>query len=139
MERIEPARVLVVDDEVEIRRFVTRVLNRAGYVTHDVASGADGLQLMANGIRFDLVVTDVRMPAMSGPAFVQQVCQTERSMKVLYLTGYNDQLFHEKRALWEDEAFLDKPCTVAGLLEATSLLLSGSTGGGAVSPGAARE
>ena len=139
MDRMEPARVLVVDDELEIRRFVTRVLNMAGYVTHDVASGADGLQLMADGMRFDLVVTDVRMPAMSGPAFVDQLCQIERSTKVLYLTGYNDQLFLEKRALWEDEAFLDKPCTVAGLLEAASLLLSGSTGGGAQSPDAARE
>jgi hypothetical protein len=46
-------------------------------------------------------------------------------MKVLYLTGYADQLFDEREMLWQDEAFLDKPCTANGLLESVSLLLFG--------------
>ena len=44
---------------------------------------------------------------------------------MLYLTGYSDRLFKEKVTLWEDEAFLDKPCSVKGLIEAVSLLLFG--------------
>ena len=46
-------------------------------------------------------------------------------MKVLYLTGFSDSLFKEKSTLWQDEAYLDKPCSVVGLLEAVSLLLVG--------------
>ena len=42
-----------------------------------------------------------------------------------YFTGYSDRLFAEKITLWEDEAFLDKPCSVKGLLQAVSLLLQG--------------
>ena len=40
-------------------------------------------------------------------------------------TGSSDRLFKEKVTLWADEAFLDKPCSVKGLLEAVSLLLFG--------------
>ena len=46
------------------------------------------------------------------------------SLKVLYLTGFSDRLFKEKVTLWADEAFLEKPCSVKGLLEAVALLLS---------------
>jgi two-component system cell cycle sensor histidine kinase/response regulator CckA len=119
------ARVLVVDDEPEIRRFVTRVLNDAGYSTDDCDSGTEAMKRISSGERFGLVVTDVRMPAMSGPQFVEQLARSDRDIKVLYLTGFNEQLFREKATLWADEAYLDKPCTVKGLLEAVSLLVYG--------------
>ena len=55
------------------------------------------------------------------------VCgRRSRALKVLYLTGYSDRLFKEKATLWEDEAFLDKPCSVKGLLQAVYILLSGA-------------
>ena len=47
------------------------------------------------------------------------------ALKVLYLTGFSDRLFKEKMTLWEDESFLDKPCSVKGLLQALSLLAFG--------------
>jgi hypothetical protein len=49
------------------------------------------------------------------------------TLKVLYLTGYSDELFRERSTLWSDEAFLDKPQGVDALLEAVSLLLFGNT------------
>jgi len=53
---------------------------------------------------------------------------------VLYLTGFSDHLFKEKATLWADEAFLDKPCSVKGLLEAVSLLVSGKIPGSTAQP-----
>jgi hypothetical protein len=47
---------------------------------------------------------------------------------VLYLTGFSDHLFKEKVTLWQDEAFLDKPCTIKALLQAVSLLVHGRLG-----------
>ncbi len=73
----------------------------------------------------DVLVTDVMMPGMTGDELARRLRQSDRGLKVLYLTGYSDRLFKEKDALWEDEAFLDKPCTVKGLREAVSLLLFG--------------
>ena len=117
-------RVLVVDDEDGVRAFIARALMSAGFVTETAASGDEALLAIAHG-RFDLVISDVRMPVMSGPKFVETLRRSESGMKVLYLTGYEDQLFTERGVLWEDEAFLEKPCTIKGLIESVNLLLYG--------------
>jgi two-component system cell cycle sensor histidine kinase/response regulator CckA len=121
-----PSRVLVVDDDAAVRRFVKRILDEDGYVVDDSATGADALTRIHEGRSYDLVVADVCMPEMSGPQLVARMRQTGAQAKVLYVTGFADQLFDERDdQLWADEAFLDKPCTVQGLREAVSLLLHG--------------
>jgi len=121
----EPARVLVVDDEEAIRKFVTRVLSDAGYRTVVAASGPEAITIAAGADAFDLIVTDLMMPEMTGDELARRLRQNEPALKVLYLTGFSDRLFKEKVTLWEDEAFLDKPCSVKSLREAVSLLLYG--------------
>lgn len=123
-----PTRVLVVDDEEGVRRFVARVLRNADYVVETAAGGAEALEAIDDGSTFDLIVSDVRMPGMSGPRFIEQLRRHNADAKVLYLTGYHDQLFDERGTLWVDEVFLDKPCTVNGLLESVALLLTGHVG-----------
>ena len=118
------ATVLIVDDEETVRRFVERVLNDAGYRTALAADGKGALEAAAKLGAFDLLVTDVMMPAMTGDELARRLRRHDPALKVLYLTGYADHLFKEKKTLWEDEAFLDKPCGVASLKEAVSLLLS---------------
>jgi CheY-like chemotaxis protein len=120
-----PLRILVVDDEESVRRFVERVLREAGHETMVAEDGPQALEL-AHAKSFDLVVTDVMMPNMAGDEVARRLRQNEPTLKVLYLTGYSDRLFKEKVTLWEGEAFLDKPCTVKGLREAVSLLYFGT-------------
>jgi DNA-binding NarL/FixJ family response regulator len=68
-------------------------------------------------------VTDESMPRMNGHEFSRWIRQRHPGVKVLYLTGYTDPVFRDHRDLWEDEGYLDKPCTIRGLLQAVSLLL----------------
>jgi CheY-like chemotaxis protein len=117
--------VLVVDDEEPVRKLVDRVLRGAGYRTILAGDGVEALEVAQAAGDFDLLVTDVMMPQMCGDELARRLRQGEPRLKVLYLTGYTDRLFKEKVTLWEDEAFLDKPCSVKGLLEAVSLLLYG--------------
>jgi len=117
--------VLIVDDEEPVRKFVDRVLRDAGYATTLAADGPDAIAVAAKIDALDVLVTDVMMPQMLGDELARRLRQSEPGLKVLYLTGYSDRLFKEKVTLWEGEAFLDKPCSVKGLLEAVSLLLYG--------------
>lgn len=117
-------RVLVVDDEESVRRYVVHVLNAAGYQTAAAANGAEALEIYKSGT-FDALVTDVMMPGITGDELARQLRQSDRGLKVLYLTGYSDRLFREKTSLWVDEAFLEKPFTSKGLREALSLLVFG--------------
>ena len=125
-----PSRVLVVDDDDAVRIFVKRILDEDGYVVDASATGPDALTRVHDGQVYDLVVADVCMPEMSGPQLVARMRQRGSQAKVLYVTGFADQLFDERdEQLWADEAFLDKPCTVQGLRQAVSLLLHGHIDG----------
>jgi two-component system, cell cycle sensor histidine kinase and response regulator CckA len=119
-------RVLIVDDEELVRTFVDRVLRGAGYETALAPDGAGALGEAAKSGSFDIVVTDLMMPQMTGDELARRLRIVDPRVKVLYLTGFSDHLFEEKVTLWADEAFLDKPCSIKGLLEAVSLLVTGS-------------
>jgi two-component system cell cycle sensor histidine kinase/response regulator CckA len=119
-------RALVVDDEEPVRKFVDRVLRDAGYETTTAGGGEEALLAAKNMPTVDILVTDLMMPQMTGDELARRLRQHEAGVKVLYLTGYSDKLFKEKVTLWQDEAFLDKPCSVQGLRQAVSLLLFGT-------------
>src|SRR5258708_4949355 len=92
----ESSRLLVVDDDDGVRGYVARVLSEAGYQVETAANGAEGLKVVHSGATFDLIVSDVRMPQMTGPEFIAELRRQETDIKVLYLTGYVDQLFMER-------------------------------------------
>jgi CheY-like chemotaxis protein len=117
--------VLVVDDEQLVRKFVERVLGEAGYTITSASDGPEAIDVAATLEDFDILVTDLMMPQMTGDELARRLRVGRPSLKVLYLTGFSDQLFKEKVTLWADEAFLDKPCSVKGLLQAVSLLVFG--------------
>ena len=121
----EPKSALVVDDEESVRRFVERALREAGYQTAVAPDGPEAIDVASKLESFDILVTDVMMPKMTGDELARRLRKGEPGLKVLYLTGFSDRLFKEKVTLWQDEAFLDKPCSVKGLLEAVALLLFG--------------
>ena len=119
------AGVLIVDDEESVRRFIDRTVRVAGYVPVCAPSGADAIREAAAMPRIDLLITDMMMPDMNGDEVARQLRAIHPGLKVLYLTGYSDRLFERKSTLWDDEAFLDKPCSITALTQAVSLLMSG--------------
>jgi two-component system, cell cycle sensor histidine kinase and response regulator CckA len=70
-----------------------------------------------------LFIIDIVMPQMRGDELARQIRQRDPDVKVLYFTGFSDRFFEEKGMLWGNEAFIEKPATVKGLLESVSLLL----------------
>ena len=127
-------RILVVDDEESIRKFVARVLREAGYEVLVAASGPAALTTVEQNGPFDLFVFDMMMPEMSGAELARRLRLIHPDAQILYFTGFSDALFNERSTLWAHEAFLDKPATTAGLLEAVSLLLCGHTTAPRASP-----
>jgi CheY-like chemotaxis protein len=118
--------VLVVDDEPPIRDLARRILEKDGYAVMEAASGPDALKLLADDKHVDLLVADLAMPEISGEELTRQLRSKRPELKVLYVTGHVDRLFVERQILPEGEAFLEKPFTVQGLLEAVSLQLYGT-------------
>jgi CheY-like chemotaxis protein len=117
-------RVLVVDDEASVRTLVARILQQRYEIT-TAEDGPHALAVAESDGPFDLLVTDFLMPGMSGADLAAHLRRVHPAIKILYLTGYSDRLFEARASLWDDEAFLEKPFTVPGLLEAAALLLEG--------------
>jgi CheY-like chemotaxis protein len=120
-----PFRVLVVDDEEPVRKFVERIVAHGHYQTRMAADGPDAMAIAEKEGPFDLLLTDLIMPGMNGDELARRLREQQPTLKVLYLTGFSDRLFKERMTLHEGEAFLDKPCSVKALLQAISLLLFG--------------
>jgi CheY-like chemotaxis protein len=94
-----PVSVLVVDDEELVRKFVERVMREAGYETATAADGPEALEVAARLETFDILVTDVMMPQMTGDELARRIRASTPGIKVLYLTGFSDRLFKEKVSL----------------------------------------
>ena len=122
-------RVLVVDDEAAILMFAERVLRDGGYEVVVAGDGREALRIVEAQRPFDVFLVDVLMPQMRGDELGRRLRQRDPDAKILYLTGYSDRLFEDRQTLWEHEAFIEKPVTTKGLLEAVSLLLFGHTDG----------
>jgi EAL domain-containing protein (putative c-di-GMP-specific phosphodiesterase class I) len=80
-------RVLVVDDEEQLRRLVGRTLERGGLQTETAGSGAEALDLLRQGRRFDVVLSDLMMPVMDGMQFLREVRQLDLDVPIVFLTG----------------------------------------------------
>jgi two-component system cell cycle sensor histidine kinase/response regulator CckA len=117
--------VLVLDDEAPIREIQRRILEKAGYRVLEASGGADAFTLLEGTEELDLLIADLEMPEIAGEEVVRRIRMARPDLKVLYVTGHIDRLLDARATLWEGEAFLDKPFTPRGLLEAVSLLLYG--------------
>jgi two-component system, cell cycle sensor histidine kinase and response regulator CckA len=117
-------KALIIDDNQSVRIFVERVLRDAGYETMGADDGVSAQRLVLKTGAPDLVITDVSMPRMSGQEFAHWVRTSFPAVKVLFLTGYIDQTDRRSSGdLWVSVGYLEKPCTVRGLLQAVSLLM----------------
>jgi two-component system cell cycle response regulator CpdR len=79
-------RILLVDDEAEIRRFLARRLSRRGYAVTTAADGNQALALLAEGA-FDLAILDFMMPGMNGLELAAQCHLRYPDLRILMLTG----------------------------------------------------
>ena len=110
-----PDRVLIVDDETEIRGTLRRILERAGYQVTEAANGAEALQRIG-GQRFDLVTMDMEMAQMDGVDAVS-VIRSETDVPIVVISA---RLTEDVLADLRDrdvKHFLKKPFSVRELLD----------------------
>lgn len=117
--------VLVVDDEPGVRALQRRILEGGGYAVVEAGDGAEALAIIQSTAPIDFLIADLDMPVMRGEEMATKIRALRPQMRVLYVTAHSELLFKERPELIEGEAFLDKPFTMRGLLEAVSLLKSG--------------
>src|SRR5229473_1343163 len=84
---MEPANVLVVDDEPSILKLLKEALTQWGYQVECVGTGAEALEAIRTGL-YDAAITDIRMPEMSGLDLLREIKRHDESIEVIVMTGY---------------------------------------------------
>ena len=83
---LERAKILLVDDEPSLRRLLKKALDIAGYEITEAADGAEGWEKLQEE-RFDLLLTDNRMPKISGEQLSQMARQQWGALRIVLITG----------------------------------------------------
>jgi CheY-like chemotaxis protein len=120
--------VLVVDDEPGVRALARRILKGGGYEVIEAGDGAQAVAMIDSDTHVDFLMADLDMPVMQGEEMARRIRERRPDLRVLYVTAHSERLFEDRPELVDGEAFLDKPFTSRGLLEAVSLLKTGSIG-----------
>jgi CheY-like chemotaxis protein len=108
--------ILVVDDDDALRSMIGEHLRDLGYTVWEAADPVAALDIAGNPAQeLDLVVTDLVMPKMSGPHFVERLRELQPKVRILRVSGYPR---HHHPRLSADVPFLQKPFTLEALEQA---------------------
>jgi CheY-like chemotaxis protein len=129
-----PGKVLVVDDEPDMRDNVARILCRGAYECLTAEDGQEALAVLARD-RPDLLLTDLRMPGVDGLTLLRAVTQLSPPIPVVVFTAYASEATAQEALAAGAAAFLAKPFTGAQLLETVRTLMNPVSGAAPVAPG----
>jgi two-component system, cell cycle sensor histidine kinase and response regulator CckA len=127
---VEPVRkwagggcILLVEDEDPVRMVAERALTRQGYEVVAARDGEEGLEHFMSGGKFDLVVSDVVMPNVDGPAMAREIRKRAPDLPVLFMSGYAEEQLRKEIGIaraW----FMPKPFSVQQLSEKVGEVLA---------------
>lgn len=118
--------ILVIDDELPMRRLLSRVLTGAGYTVHEAADGKAGIALF-HDVHPALVITDIVMPEMEGIDTIRKLRRDGSPVPILAVSGgTNHPLYLRAAAGLGASAALAKPFAAKDLLKAVTELLGGA-------------
>jgi CheY-like chemotaxis protein len=117
-------RILVVDDEPQITRVMTLMLESLGYRVSAFSSSRDALRaFQENRAGFDLIVTDMTMPGLTGEALARAVFKLRPDMPIILCTGFNEQINEERAQAIGIHRLVYKPVMRATLAEVVRSVL----------------
>lgn len=102
--------ILLVEDEEGVRRLLSHILHKRGYQVLEASDGNEALRIFAQqASEIELVLTDMVMPHMSGRELAERIRQERPELKVIFMSGYTDDVLVRTGALSPGMSFLQKP------------------------------
>jgi CheY-like chemotaxis protein len=108
--------VLVVDDDAIVRRVALGHLSDSGFRVFEAEDGQEALEVATRAGALDLVIVDVVMPRLDGPAFITRLLEARPDQAMLYISAYPADVLTEDLGTMPGFPFLSKPFTRLELL-----------------------
>lgn len=121
-------RVLLVEDQSDVRKALCRILEGGGYAVTTAASGDNALEIFETDPAFDLVVTDIVMPGrLQGPKLVQALRAIRDDLPAIFISGYAEEAAVHGNGLRPEDIRLMKPVQRKAFLDSVARALAGQT------------
>lgn len=117
------ARILLAEDDDQMRAFLSRGLRRAGHAVDAVADG-DAALARAHGVEYDLLLADVVMPGIDGIELARRMTTRQPAIRVMFITGFAAVAFQDDRLAPYRPRIVAKPFHLRHLIEEIEALLS---------------
>ena len=109
-------KVLLAEDNDDVRESTTEILAALGYDVLAVSSGEEALLLFEKRREeIDLLITDVVMPGMGGKALADRACRMKKDLKILFISGYPEEVIANHGVIEKGIHYLQKPFSVSGI------------------------
>ncbi len=133
--------ILLVEDDAAVRGALLRLLGNAGYRVELARDGAEAVRVFAEGLRFDLVLTDLLMPQLNGRDALARIRTIVPGQPALFMSGYAADVLDARGAAALDAPLVEKPIAPAQLLAAIrgALERAGASASGGSEPERAGE
>lgn len=110
--------ILLVEDEAPVRTFASRALQLRGYQVIEAASAEDALEILNDpDLQIDVFVTDIVMPGRDGPSWVKEALEKRPNTRVVFVSGYAEDVLDTQQAAIPNSVFLPKPFSLDDLTE----------------------
>lgn len=111
-------RILLVEDEAPVRAFAARALKMRGYLVDEAESAEQALLMLEkNGGVYDMYISDIIMPGLDGPTWVNKALSQYPDTKVVFMSGYAEDVFEDGKHNDIKAGFLQKPFSLSELNE----------------------
>jgi DNA-binding NtrC family response regulator len=112
-------KILVIEDDRDLRKLVQQILTSRGYAVSAVESAAAARAFMARESPPDLVLSDVVLPGgTSGPEFIKELQMTNPDVRTVFMSGYPAEIVDKTAGIGADAVLINKPFKVRELAEA---------------------
>ncbi len=118
------ARILIAEDEQSVRTLLVRAFTQDGHEVESARDGAAALDCLAKAKPFDLLLTDIQMPAMDGIALALAAKRDHPHLTIMLMTGYTDQRERAQALKPLIHDIVQKPFTIAEIRSALNAALA---------------
>src|SRR3989338_6017332 len=125
-----PSKILLIDDDPLVLKSLTNLLTAKGYQITGCKSGWEAIRLFNDGIRFGLIITDVRMPGVDGIQTIKRIREIEENGEngqrtpIIVITGYSDEAAYLEAERLGVNGYFHKPFDAFRLLDGVSKCIS---------------
>jgi two-component system response regulator FlrC len=114
--------ILIAEDDISIAKLIKEIVERKGNTAVTTVDGDEAFKVFSS-IKFDLIITDLKMPKIDGMTFIKMVREKNKSIPIIIITGFGSEKNRALAKSYGVNKILSKPCSIMDITQAMDNIL----------------